>query len=237
MNAMIFAAGLGTRLRPLTNDKPKALVEFKGQPMLWYAIKNVIEAGAVRVVINAHHFAEQIIEYVNSKQWGCEILISDESDCLLDTGGGLVKAQPLFIPGKPVLIQNADILIKTNIKDVIKWHEEHQCDATLLVKDRNSSRYLLFDQHDNLVGWRNTKTNELISVNDVPVHYESGFCGVHLVEPQLIEAMGFVRPFSIINAYLDLAGKFKVAGYRLRPDEKWFDVGTVDKLKEANMKY
>jgi len=237
MNAMIFAAGLGTRLRPLTNNKPKALVEFKGKPLLWYAMQNVINAGAERVVVNVHHFAHQVIEYINSNQWNAEVLISNESDMLLDTGGGLVKAKSRFIPNKPIIIQNADILISTNIKKYISSHLNSGNDATLMVKNRNTSRYLLFNKHYRLIGWENTNSNEVIKVNEELIHHKLGFCGVHVVEPSLIEAMGEERPFSIIKAYLELADRCKIGGYQMADEDKWFDVGTIEKLNDALLKY
>ena len=237
MNAMIFAAGLGTRLQPLTNDKPKALVEFKGKPLLWYAMQNVINAGAERVVVNVHHFAQQVIEYINSNQWNAEVLISNESDLLLDTGGGLVKAKSRFIPNKPIIIQNADILISTNVKKCISSHLNSGNDATLMVKNRNTSRYLLFNNDYRLIGWENVNSNEIIKVNEESIHHKLGFCGVHVVQPSLIEEMGESRPFSIIKAYLNLADRYKIAGYQIADSDKWFDVGTVDKLNEAKLNY
>ncbi|MCU4177344.1 sugar phosphate nucleotidyltransferase [Carboxylicivirga sp. N1Y90] len=237
MNAMIFAAGLGTRLQPLTNKKPKALVEFKGQPLLWHAINNVITGGVERIVINVHHFADQIINYIESNTWDCEILISDESDCLLDTGGGLLKAKSLFIPNKPILIQNADIVVSTNVKMFIYSHLQSKNLATLMVKQRKTSRYLLFDDSMRLCAWKNVKTKEEIRVNEYDAAKEYGFCGIHMVEPELLDLMGEVKPFSIISTYLDLGKKYCIGGYELSQEDGWFDVGTVEKLREAELNY
>ena len=237
MNAMIFAAGLGTRLQPLTNHKPKALVDFKGQPLLWHAIQNVISAGVERIVINVHHFADQIIRFINSNHWECEILISDESDLLLDTGGGLIYAKSRFLPNQSILVQNADIVISTNLKKFIHSHSESGNDATLMVKNRNTTRYLLFDEQYDLAGWKNAKTKEIIHVEGKSVQHEFGFCGVHIIEPRLVEAMGEVRPFSIIQAYLQLANNYQIKGYQIGDNEKWFDIGSVQKLKEADKNY
>nr|WP_321410610.1 sugar phosphate nucleotidyltransferase [uncultured Carboxylicivirga sp.] len=237
MNAMIFAAGLGTRLQPLTNNTPKALVDFRGKPLLWHAINNVINAGAERIIVNVHHFAHQVIDYLNNNHWEAEIIVSDESDLLLDTGGGLIKAKSLFIPEKPVLIQNADILLSTNIKKFIHSHNNAGNSASLMVKKRETSRYLLFDEQFNLCGWENTGSGEIIKVSEADVIHKLGFCGVHLIEPNLIDAMGEERPFSIVKAYLSLAGQFKIGGYQISEGDKWFDVGTVNKLNEANLKY
>ncbi len=237
MNAMIFAAGLGTRLQPLTNDKPKALVEFKGKPLLWHAIQNVIKAGAKRIVVNVHHFAQQIIDYIAAHEWDVEILISDETDQLLETGGGLLKAKALFIPNKPILIQNADIIISTDLKKYIYSHVQFKSDATLMVKKRKTSRYLLLDKQNRLCGWRNTKNGEEILVHNTADLDEYGFSGVHLLEYHLLEKMGDIRPFSIIRSYLDLANSQKINAYVMKESDAWFDVGTVDKLKEAELNY
>lgn len=237
MNAMIFAAGLGTRLQPLTNNKPKALVEFRGQPLLWHAIQNVIKAGAERVVVNVHHFAQQIIDYIDTNIWDVDVLISDERDQLLETGGGLLKAKALFIPNKPILIQNADIIISTDLKMFIYSHANRLSDATLMVKKRKTTRYLLLDTDHRLCGWRNTKSGEEILVHQTAGLEEYGFSGIHLVEYHLLNEMGSVRPFSIIKSYLDLAFTHKVNAYVMKESDAWFDVGTMDKLNEAELNY
>ncbi len=237
MNAMIFAAGLGTRLQPLTNNLPKAMAPFNGKPLLWHAIKSMEAIGASRVIVNVHHFADKIKQYIASIPWETEVLISDESDLLLDTGGGLLKAQPLFVPGKPVIIKNVDIVTSTNLKEFISSHYKNKCDATLMVKSRNTSRYLVFDDMMNLCGWKNTKTCEQIVVKAGQVSQDLAFSGLHIIEQSLLLKMGEIRPFSIIKAYLDLANTNVIKGYRAADNEAWFDVGTIEKLRKAELYY
>ena len=237
MNAMIFAAGLGTRLYPLTKNKPKALVEIRGKPFLAHAIENVKEAGATRIVINVHHFSEQIIDYTSNQNWDCEILISDESEELLETGGGLLKARELFEPDQPVLIQNADVLISTGLNDFVGHHLRSNSDATLMVKKRPTTRYLLFDPDMRLCGWKNVKNQETIWARKGYKPDEYGFSGIHILKHSLLYELGEIRPFSIIQAYLELAVEKQINGYCLRETDQWFDLGTVDKLKEADLNF
>lgn len=237
MNAMIFAAGLGTRLQPLTNHKPKALVEFKGKPLLWHAIHSVVNAGARRVVINVHHYADQIINYINEGVWNCEVLISDERNYLLETGGGLIKARDLFIPNQAVLLQNADVLVSVNLIRLIEHHVAQHNNATLMVKDRKTSRYLLFDKDQQLCGWRNTMSSEEIIVKEAVEKFELGFCGIHILDYELIKEMGDKRPISIVKNYLELAKNHRIGAFQLKDSDKWFDVGSLEKLKEAELNY
>ena len=157
--AMIFAAGLGTRLRPLTDTMPKALVRVGGEPLLWHVIMNLKAGGFERIVVNVHHFADQIIDYLKANSnFGLDIRISDESNQLLDTGGGIRKAVPLFDPSSPILIHNVDILSNTNLAKLYDSAANH--DATLLVSKRETSRYLIFDDEMRLREWINVKTGE-----------------------------------------------------------------------------
>lgn len=237
MNAMIFAAGLGTRLKPLTNNLPKALAPLNGEPLLWHAIKSMEQLAIDRVVVNIHHFSHLIKDYIASHQWDTEVIVSDESDLLLETGGGLLKAKDLFIPNQSILIQNVDVLTSTDIGSFIKKHEIDKSHATLMVKDRITSRYLVFDEQMNLCGWKNKNNNEEIAVRKVNNTSDFAFSGLHLIEPELLNEMGEVRPFSIIQAYLELAKHYKIKGYKVANNEAWFDVGTIEKLKEAELYY
>ncbi len=234
---MIFAAGLGTRLKPLTDNLPKALAPFNGKPLLWHAINSLKGIGVERIVINVHHFAKQIIDYVAGEEWWTEVLISDESDALLDTGGGLLKAQSLFIPNKSVLVRNVDIITSTNLENFIYSHQQSGNDATLMVKKRNTSRYLQFNKEMHLCGWRNAKTNEEIVVGHAGEKTELAFSGIHMIEQQLLEQFGNVRPFSVIKAYLETAETNQIAGYQVNDTDAWFDVGTIEKLQEAEFYY
>lgn len=238
MNGMIFAAGLGTRLAPLTDTKPKALVEVGGKPLLEHAINNFVAGGVTTLVINVHHFAGQIIEYVrqNSYKWpNTHILISDESDFLLDTGGGLVKALPLFEKDSPVIIGNADVYCNVPVKWLYNEHVKANCSATMLTRQRNSTRQLLFAPDGRLSGWRN-KTNGEERLPRLPeiateTLHESAFCGFHVIEQGLIRFWQPVHKFPIIDAYLNVAADDRILELKLAPEYYWFDVGTIDKLK------
>jgi len=234
---MIFAAGLGTRLKPLTDNTPKALVPFRGKTLLWYAIKSVVEGGATRVVVNVHHFAEQIIDYIKDENWGVEVLISDERDELLDTGGGLLNAAPLFVSGQPIIIRNADIVTSVDCKRMVTAHLAHKNDATLLIKKRKTSRYLVFNGEMDLCAWKNTNTGEQIVVKKSLEGEDYGFCGIHVLDYKMLQLMGPVRRFSIINGYLEAGRTTRIKGWAMAPEEEWFDVGTVDKLKQAEAYY
>lgn len=237
MNAMIFAAGLGTRLKPLTNTLPKALVPFMGKTLLWFAIKSVVDAGATRVVVNVHHFADQIIDYIQSEQWGVEVVISDERDELLDTGGGLVKAAPLFIPDQPILIRNADIVTSVDCKKIMAAHLTMKNDVTLMIKKRRTSRYLVFDGQMDLCAWKNTNTGERIQLKESMNVEDYGFSGIHVLDYKMLKMLGPIRRFSIIQGYLEASATTQIKGWAMGQTDDWFDVGTVEKLKQAEEYY
>lgn len=241
MNGMIFAAGLGSRLAPYTNDRPKALVEVGGKPLLEHAIEQFVRGGVTTLVVNVHHFAEQIKQYVanNQHRWPqTEILISDETDFLLDTGGGLVKALDLFSNDRPIVVGNADVYSNTSISWLYDQHVRSGNSATLLTQQRNSTRQLLFDANGRLSGWRNKTTNDEIlpRINDVDTNalHESAFCGFHVIEQGLIRYWRPVHKFSIIDAYLKVASDDHIGEVPLATNRYWFDVGTPEKLKIAN---
>lgn len=231
---MIFAAGLGTRLSPITDHKPKALVEVHGKPLLWYALQNVIKAGATRIVVNVHHFPEQIEHYLGNLNFeNITICISDERDELLDTGGGLLKAAPFFDPGKPILIHNADVLTNCDLRLLVKFHQQNESLASLMVQNRKTNRYLLFDEDNKLCGWQNTSTGETKSAA-VPQGEltQLAFNGVQILDYGILGLLGETRKFSITDGYLALAATHKISGYS-QWQGQWFDVGTVQKLADA----
>ena len=163
MKAMLFAAGMGTRLKPLTDHMPKALVEVGGRPLLDIVVRRLVDAGATEVVVNVHHFADQIKSYVASHDWGIDVHLSDETEALLDTGGGLRKALPLFHEGgdAPVLLHNVDILSNADLRGF--YERSRHADVTLMVSSRDTQRYLLFDDEGRLRGWTNIATGEVRS--------------------------------------------------------------------------
>lgn len=229
---MIFSAGLGTRLRPLTNDRPKALVEVCGKTLLKHCIEMLIDNGATRIVINVHHFADLMKEYISKLQYGIDIQISDESDLLLDTGGGLKKATRLFSGDSPIVIANVDILTNINLKAMMQRHLSANADATLAIRQRNSSRYLLFDSALQLKGWQNTKTGESIYVDTTDGLAQYAFSGIHIMSPSLFDKFPADDVFPIIPHYLNLARTHKIQGYT-HQDDYWFDCGSVEKIAEA----
>lgn len=235
MKAMIFAAGRGTRLKPITNNIPKALVEINHTALIEILIKKLIKAGISDIVINVHHFANQIIEFLNNKQnFGVNISISDESDLLRDTGGGLKYAQELLLSDEPVLIHNVDVITDIDLYDFINIHKKSGALATLAVRKRNTKRYLLFDNEHTLCGWKNISTGEIIRARSphkslIPL----AFSGIHIVQPNIFEYICEEGVFSIIKLYLRLAEKHLIKGY-VHSDTFWDDIGKMQQLKEIN---
>lgn len=233
--AMIFAAGLGTRLRPLTDTRPKALVEIGGETLLKRVIDKMKAAGVGRIVVNVHHFASQITDYLAANaNFGTDIRVSDESAKLLDTGGGLKRAAELFSPGAPILIHNVDILGNVDLQ---AFYDSHgQSEATLLVSERPTKRYLLFDGDMRLVGWTNTDTGEVRSpyANLNPADCRRyAFSGIHLFSPRLFPLMAsFPDKFGIIDFYLQVCSKAVVVG-QVKPDLRLLDVGKIGVIDEA----
>ena len=235
MEAMIFAAGLGTRLQPLTNHIPKALVEVNGTTLLELCIRNIINHGFDRVIINVHHFGEQIIDFVAKHSFDAEIVISDERQLLLDTGGGLKKASQLLVQDTPLLIHNVDVLSAIDLSDLYRRHCQSGAIATVAVAERETSRYLLFDTQNNLAGWTNRKTGETIWANSqqkdnvVPL----AFSGIHVVNRQLTDLLPHAAPYPIIPQYIAIARHSTIKAYKHKADE-WIDVGKPDSLVAAN---
>jgi GTP:adenosylcobinamide-phosphate guanylyltransferase len=260
--AMIFAAGLGTRLKPLTDTMPKALVPVAGQPLLRQVIGRLQQAGFTRLVVNVHHFSQQIIDYLQANgNFGLDISISDETDALLDTGGGLRKALAagMFDPAAPVLIHNVDIL--SNV-DLDKFYEmaaqaaPARSSALLLVSWRKTKRYLLFDDQMMLVGWVNLETGEVrspypevkatvgalrfpLAPADEPMvlagrYHAYAFSGIHCVAPGLLGRMaGWPDKFPIIDFYLSECRNVAIRGYA-KADLRLMDVGKLDTLSAAD---
>lgn len=235
MKAMIFAAGLGTRLKPLTNDKPKALVEVDGKTLLERCINYLKKFGINEVVINVHHFSSQIIEFLRANNnLGITIHISDESEKLLDTGGGLLKARSLLGGEEPILIINVDILTNLNLHSLLEHHSKNHVLATLVVRERQSSRYLLFDEENYLTGWMNSKINEMKFVgSQLPKSYKMfAFSGIQIIQPELLHLITECGKFSIIDLYLRLAENNKVLAF-LDKDSVWLDLGKYADLQKA----
>ena len=235
--AMVFAAGLGTRLKPLTDTMPKALVPVAGQPLLWHAVTKLRAAGFKRIVVNVHHFASQITDYLAANQnFGLDIRISDETSRLLETGGGIRKALPLFDAQSPILIHNVDILSNADLASLYDHAMRSQADALLLVSQRKTKRYLLFDEEMILDGWTNIETGEVRSpypALDPTEMKQLAFSGIHVVSPRVFPLLREMPDrFGIMDLYLKYCHQCAFLGY----EEKCLqltDVGKADTLDQA----
>lgn len=238
MKAMIFAAGLGTRLKPLTDHMPKALVTVAGKPMLEHVINKLKSAGFDEIVINVHHFPGQIIDFLKENDnFGIQIHISDETNLLLDTGGGIKKAASFFAGNEPFLIHNVDILSNVNLKALYDYHRTSGNDATLLVSPRKTVRYLLFNEENRLCGWVNkdtlqTKPEGFVYRPDVQKEYAFG--GIHVISPTLFNYMGdeWTGKFSIMDFYLQTCQKARLGAYA-KEDLQLIDIGKPETLAKA----
>lgn len=235
MDAMILAAGLGTRLRPLTDDRPKALIEVGGVPMLERVARRLIAAGATRLIVNAHHFADRIVSFVRERDgFGVETYVSDESGQLLDTGGGLLNAVQFFRRDAPFLLHNSDILCDCDLPALYKSHVRESPLATLAVMRRDSSRYLLFDREHGLCGYGNAATGlQRWTADPVDDAVRFGFCGIHVISPRIFDLIEERGAFSIIELYLRLAtNRERILPFEIDGDI-WIDIGKPDQLDRA----
>ena len=237
MKAMIFAAGLGSRLKPLTDTTPKALLPIAGKPMLEHVILKLKAAGFDEITVNIHHLGNQIADFLAARDYfGLDIHISDEQDYLLDTGGGIKKAAGFLNGDEPFLVHNVDILSNVALRKLYDTHVQTKALATLLVSKRDTSRYLLFNQEDKLCGWRNHETGEVKSYYpyfDPEQHNEYAFGGIHVISPEIFHWMEeWTGKFSIINFYLSICAKTTIQAY---PAEnlRLLDIGKPDTLQKA----
>jgi mannose-1-phosphate guanylyltransferase len=238
MKAMVLAAGLGTRLRPLTDDRPKALVEVAGRTLLDITLTRLRGFGIREVIVNVHHFADMVLEYLNAHDnFGMRIEISRE-DVLLDTGGGLKKAGYFFRddssrPDEPFILHNVDVISTIDLRRMAQFHTDNQALATLAVQDRKTSRYLLFDKQLQLCGRRSERDGDLELVRSSPQAQALAFAGIHVISPLLMRKMVEEGTFSIIKSYLRLAGQGeKILAFRT-DEYYWRDLGRLDDLKRA----
>lgn len=238
MKAMIFAAGLGTRLKPLTDTLPKALVPINGKPMLEHTIQRLKNSGVEEIVVNVHHFADQIIDFLQEKKnFGIHIEVSDEREKLLDTGGGIKKTARFFNDGKPFLIHNVDIFSNVNLNEIYKQHLQDKKNrlATLVVSQRETNRYLLFDDEQYLRGWINRKTGEVKPRQDIAVdNYQPlAYAGIQVVSPAIFQLMEEEPDkFPIIDFYLHHCYEKEIAGF-VPENLDILDVGKLDVLDKA----
>ena len=233
MQAMIFSAGLGTRFKPWTDKHPKALAPVNGKSLLQRNIEYLQQYGIKDVIVNVHHFADQIIDAVEkNKGWGSRVIISDETNEVLETGGGLLKAKNLFTPGERFITCNVDILTDLDINKLLSFHKKHQPLISFAITGRKTSRYFLFDEKSRLCGWRNTKTGEerIEVANDVLI--QKAYSCVVVFEYDIFRLMPFSGKFSLVDVYLKLAKDQLILGYDHSGD-RFADVGKPESIAVA----
>ena len=230
---MIFAAGLGTRFKPWTYKHPKALALVNGKSLLQRNIEYLQQYHITDVVVNVHHFADQVIMAIEeNKGWGSNITISDEREVLLETGGGLLNARPLLDNNEPFITLNVDILTDLDLYKLINFHHQHQSLISFGVTNRITSRYFLFDEHDRLCGWRNTKTGEEKISTHTPNLFQKAYSCVVMFEPGIFSLIRQTGKFSLTEIYLDLAKDHLILGYDHSGD-KLVDVGKPESIEVA----
>ena len=229
---MIFAAGLGTRFKPWTDKHPKALAVINGKSLLQRNIEYLQQYGITDVVVNVHHFADQIVHAIDqSKGWGSNVMISDERDEVLETGGGLLKAKEL-VAGETFLTINVDILTDVNLKSFLIQHQQESATVTLAVTDRTTSRYLLFNKYNRLCGWRNVSTGQERIAIEAKDYFQKAYSGLAIFEPTVFNAITQTGKFSLIDVFLSLAPQHKIAGFD-HTSNKIIDVGKPESVALA----
>ncbi len=236
MRAMILAAGLGTRLRPLTNDRPKALVEVAGHTLLEISLRRLAAFGIGEVIVNVHHFADMVVEYLRANDnFGMRIEISREDDLLLDTGGGLKKAAWFFLEdgrNEPFLVHNVDVISSIDFARMLQFHRDNRALATLAVQKRQTSRLLLFDEQNRLCG-RRTGDEALEMAHPARQTAALAFSGVHVISPQLLSRMTECGAFSIITTYLRLAHEGERILSFCADEYYWRDLGKPENITQV----
>ena len=237
MRAMILAAGLGTRLRPLTNDRPKALVEINGKTLLEITLRRLAAFGIRDVIVNVHHFADKVIEFLRrNHNLGMRIEISREDE-LLDTGGGLKKAAWFFLEDaekdQPFLLHNVDVISTIDFGHMLRSHHETQALATLAVQQRTTSRYLLFDEQNQMCGRRMVKSQTEERVRPSQITHEYAFSGIHVISLRMLSMMTEEGAFSIITSYLRMASQGENISAFRADEYYWRDLGTPESVAAA----
>jgi N-acetyl-alpha-D-muramate 1-phosphate uridylyltransferase len=234
MKAMILAAGLGTRLRPITDTMPKALVKVGGYTMLELTIRYLKKYGIEEIVINVHHFPGQIVRYLEDNNgFGLAFSISDESDQLMDTGGALSKASNLLQGTEPFVLMGVDVLTNLDLSAMLRYHLANRPLATLAVKDRPTSRSLLFNDRLEMVGWRDNSSGTTKGENALNARYALGYSVIQLVDPGIFSLISEKGPFSIIDLYLRLMYTEKIIGFR-HDESIWLEFGRLDRLDDLS---
>jgi N-acetyl-alpha-D-muramate 1-phosphate uridylyltransferase len=234
MKAMILAAGFGTRLKPFTDAHPKALATVNDKTILQRNIEYLSSFGIKNIVINVHHFANQITEFIRKNNgFGSEISFSDETDEVLETGGGIKKASWFFKEeDEPFVVMNVDILTDMNLEKMIVQHKKEKPLATLAVTSRKTSRYFLFDELDHLVGWENIKTGEQKMSRQTNKYWQKAFSGIHIISPEIFDLIKMQGKFSMVDVYLELAKTNDITAFD-HNNSKFIDVGKPESILKA----
>jgi NDP-sugar pyrophosphorylase family protein len=234
---MIFAAGLGTRFKPWTDEHPKALAVVNGKSLLQRNIEYLQQYDIRDVIVNVHHYPDQIREAIEkNKGWGSNVTISDESDEVLETGGGLLKARDLLRSDQAILTINVDILTDLNIKNFLSKHQQEGADITLAVTGRKTSRYLLFNKYNRLVGWRNTDTGQERIAIQAKDMFEKAYSGLAIFEPAVLDRIPLTGKFSLIDLYLAMAPDHKIASFD-HSETRFLDVGKPESTAKAEQMF
>lgn len=241
VHGLIFAAGLGTRLKPLTDWMPKALVPLAGKPLLQWQVEKLRDAGITDIIVNVHHFPDMIIDTIRANQgWNCNIAVSDEREMLLDTGGGLkkVRGERLKVKGEPILACNVDILSNIDLRALISAYERTGV-SQLVVSKRETQRYLCFDEKDRLCGWTNIKTGEVRPNNGTWKIEDAqllAFSGMQILSPDVLAMLDTMKEdkFSLIDFYLSICEKAELKAF-VPNDYRMMDVGKIDQIEEAEI--
>lgn len=230
---MILAAGLGTRMKPFTDTHPKSLVKVNGKTLLHRNIEYLALFGIKEVIVNVHHFAGQVIKEIEEHQgFGSDVKISDETDEVLETGGGLKKASWFLDHGEPFILMNVDILTDVDLGKMIDYHNAGDYLATLAVMTRKSSRYFLFDETGLLCGWRNSKSGDQKISREAAKYVEKAFSGIHVISPEIFKHITHQGKFSIVDLYLELAKTHHISSFD-HSDSKFIDVGKPERIEMA----
>ncbi len=228
-----MAAGLGTRLKPITDKIPKPLIEVGGKTLLEIAVAYLKKHGIGEIIINVHHFPDQIIEYVKAnRSFGVHIEFSDERNQLMDTGGGIWKASDFLSESNPFVVITSDVLTDMNLHELLNYHKSNNALVTLAVKKRQTSRALLFDEDMRLVGWRDNRTGHCIGKHGEDT-VDLGFSTVHAMDPKIFQLYPMNGPFSITKLYLDIMKDELIKGFR-HDENGWLEFGRLERLKEQS---
>lgn len=225
VTAFVFAAGLGTRLYPLTASRPKALVRYQDKPLLEHVITKIVAAGIDDIVVNVHHFPDQIMDFLSQHDFNARVRISDERAYLRDTAGGLKFAKPLYDKSDWLLLYNVDIISTIDLEKMMDFHLRNRADVTLAVKKRETARYFVFDEPTmRMCGWKNVKTGESINpmISQHPI--DCAFSGIHILNRSVVECIPTVEKMSMTPFYLQNLQLFNIFGY-LHQNDEWMDIG------------